>query len=64
MTNNAVSVRGLTKHYGPIKAVRGIDLDVAEREMFGFLGPNGAGKTALRSWPGRGRSARLTWEGP
>jgi ABC-2 type transport system ATP-binding protein len=41
----AVQVRGLTKNFGDIQAVRGIDLDVAEREMFGFLGPNGAGKT-------------------
>lgn len=42
---SAVRVRGLTKSYGDVEAVKGIDLDVAEREMFGFLGPNGAGKT-------------------
>ena len=41
----AVSVRGLVKKYGDVEAVRGIDLDVVECEMFGFLGPNGAGKT-------------------
>lgn len=41
----AVSVRGLVKRYGEVDAVRGIDLDVAQGEMFGFLGPNGAGKT-------------------
>ncbi|MPY84729.1 MAG: ATP-binding cassette domain-containing protein [Actinophytocola sp.] len=41
----AVSVRGLRKTYGEVEAVRGIDLDVEQREMFGFLGPNGAGKT-------------------
>jgi ABC-2 type transport system ATP-binding protein len=41
----AVSVRGLVKRYGEVEAVRGIDLDVATGEMFGFLGPNGAGKT-------------------
>ncbi|MGH3678738.1 MAG: ATP-binding cassette domain-containing protein [Natronosporangium sp.] len=45
MAEPAVRVRGLTKTYGEVEAVRGIDLDVAEREMFGFLGPNGAGKT-------------------
>lgn len=45
MAEPAVTVRGLTKRYGEVEAVRGIDLDVAEREMFGFLGPNGAGKT-------------------
>jgi ABC-2 type transport system ATP-binding protein len=45
MGEPAVQVRGLTKRFGEIEAVRGIDLDVAEGEMFGFLGPNGAGKT-------------------
>src|SRR4051794_32078424 len=41
----AISVRGLQKSYGDLKAVRGIDLDVAEGEVFCLLGPNGAGKT-------------------
>lgn len=42
---NAVSVRGLTKSYGELEAVRGIDLEVEAGEIFGFLGPNGAGKS-------------------
>lgn len=42
---NAIETRGLTKHFGPIKALRGIDLAVPSGEIFGFLGPNGAGKT-------------------
>ncbi|HWX43923.1 MAG TPA: ATP-binding cassette domain-containing protein, partial [Solirubrobacteraceae bacterium] len=42
---NAVSVKGLTKRYGEIEAVRGIDFEVARSEVFGFLGPNGAGKS-------------------
>jgi ABC-2 type transport system ATP-binding protein len=42
---NAVSVRGLRKIYGDLEAVRGIDLEVATGEIFGFLGPNGAGKS-------------------
>jgi ABC-2 type transport system ATP-binding protein len=40
-----ISIRGLHKSYGALEAVRGIDLDVAPREVFAFLGPNGAGKT-------------------
>src|SRR5713226_8344787 len=35
----------LTKRFGDLAAVDGIDLDVHEGEVFGFLGPNGAGKT-------------------
>jgi lipooligosaccharide transport system ATP-binding protein len=42
---NAVLARGLVKRFGDLEAVRGIDLEVRERECFGFLGPNGAGKT-------------------
>ena len=41
-----IRARGLTKAYGPVQAVRGIDLDVHRGEAFGFLGPNGAGKSS------------------
>jgi ABC-2 type transport system ATP-binding protein len=44
-TTPAVSVKGLTKRYGEVEAVRGIDFEVAAGEIFGFLGPNGAGKS-------------------
>ena len=41
----ALEVRGLIKSYGKVQALRGIDLEVRQGEIFGFLGPNGAGKT-------------------
>lgn len=41
----AIRVSGLRKHYGDFEAVRGIDFEVADGEVFGLLGPNGAGKT-------------------
>jgi oleandomycin transport system ATP-binding protein len=44
---NAVTVRGLVKHYGETKALDGVDLDVREGTVRGVLGPNGAGKTTL-----------------
>ena len=40
-----ISVKGLTKSFGPVEAVRGIDLEVKPGEIFGFLGPNGSGKS-------------------
>jgi ABC-2 type transport system ATP-binding protein len=45
----AVLVRGLEKRYGEIEAVRGIDFEVEQGEVFGFLGPNGAGKSTTIS---------------
>lgn len=40
-----ISIRSLTKRYGPKLAVDRLDLEIAEGEFFCFLGPNGAGKT-------------------
>jgi ABC-2 type transport system ATP-binding protein len=41
----AIMTQGLTKSYGRVQALRGVDLEVRRGEILGFLGPNGAGKT-------------------
>ncbi|MBV8064044.1 MAG: ABC transporter ATP-binding protein [Actinobacteria bacterium] len=41
-----IHARGLTKRFGGLTAVDGIDFDVSKGEAFGFLGPNGAGKSS------------------
>jgi ABC-2 type transport system ATP-binding protein len=40
-----IQTTNLTKHYGTLAAVQGLNLGVQQGELFGFLGPNGAGKT-------------------
>lgn len=44
-TQIAVDARGLTKRYGPVTAVAGVDMTIHAGDVYGFLGPNGAGKT-------------------
>src|SRR5680860_1463770 len=45
----ALSLRGLSKAYGSMLAVDGLDLDVPRGSFFGLVGPNGAGKTTTLS---------------
>lgn len=60
-----IEVEGLTRRFGPVTAVAGIDFTVEAGEIFGFLGPNGAGKsttikilaTLLKPTSGRARLA-------
>src|SRR2546425_7964781 len=59
-----IEVKNLTKHYGPITAVRDVSFNVAPGEIVGFLGPNGAGKTTTMRilacfMPASGGSARV-----
>lgn len=45
----AISTRGFSKNYGPVRAVAEVDLEVRRGEIYGFLGRNGAGKaTTIR----------------
>jgi len=42
-----IETRGLTRSFGEVEAVKGVDLSVAPGEIYGFLGPNGAGKSTV-----------------
>src|SRR5436309_10776435 len=46
-TPGAVRARGITKCFGDVVALDGVDLDVAQGQIHGLVGPNGAGKTTL-----------------
>ena len=45
METPAIEIKGLTKSYGELKALNGVNISIKKGEFFGLLGPNGAGKT-------------------
>ena len=47
MTDTAIRARGLSRHFGEVIAVDGVDLDIPSGQIYGFLGPNGSGKTTI-----------------
>ena len=47
--NPAIRIEGVTKRFGGVQALAGVDLEIPQGEFFGLLGPNGAGKTTLIS---------------
>lgn len=60
-----LEISGLTKNYGGIRALAGVDLAVAPGEIVGLIGPNGSGKTTLANLVtglGRPDSGRITLE--
>ena len=46
-TQPAIVLRGVAKHFGEVRAVDGVDLEVADGEFFSMLGPSGSGKTTV-----------------
>jgi len=58
-----IELSGLAKSFGPVQAVRGVDVSIAPGEIVALLGPNGAGRSALGGdlWPGRGWLVVAAW---
>jgi ABC-2 type transport system ATP-binding protein len=70
VAHTAVEVEDLTKHYGAVRALDGVTVQVAQGEIFGLLGPNGAGKSTMiriltgRAKPTSGRARVLGYDLP
>jgi ABC-type Fe3+/spermidine/putrescine transport system ATPase subunit len=47
MTESLLSIKGVEKHFGAVRAIDGIDLEIYENEFFALLGASGSGKTTL-----------------
>lgn len=47
MAETLLSIKGISKYFGGLKAVDGVEFDVYAGEIFGIIGPNGAGKTTI-----------------
>jgi Cu-processing system ATP-binding protein len=47
LSSEIISVHEVSKHYGDIRAVDGVDLSIVKGEIFGLIGHNGAGKSTL-----------------
>ena len=47
MTSMPIELTGVSKSFGPVEAIRGVNLSIAQGEVFGLIGHNGAGKSTL-----------------
>ena len=56
--DSIISIRNISKHFGPVKAVDDVSFDIRRGEFFSLLGPSGCGKTTLAAHARRLRACR------